>query len=727
MITKRSEKILGAFWLALCTGLALYFLIFCRGAYLDSDMSSELMLAELLSREGGIISKNWYYSTELRVLNTQLVFAPLFLLFDNWHTVRVVGTLILWGILLASYWWLLKGLDLNRWFCLTAGFFLLPFSTDHFKFTVLGTYYIPHISISLVSMGLMMRLNDKSPARDNRILLSIGCLLAIAAGLGGIRQLAVLYVPLFVSCAFLFLFQRDEKRRMLASLCLLIFSALGYLGNQLLKENYHFFSYNQLSLQLDLTRLLALPRAILGCFGWNSLYSGTNELLIAAPALLLFFIMMGGLICCRRLLNRNQLLVLAYFLSGLLVLTGIFCVTNMEFSVRYYLPVFIFIFPLIAAALNTNSLHYTTLLLICTLLLSSVVTGSIYYRNRVFYAHKEIAEALESEGYTQGFASFWNSNILTEYSHGRIETWTFTDKPINSMEWLQKTYHKEHLPEGKCFLLLENSEGPVPEQQPFMQSGNYSLYSFADQFELKKYLCGWYESFEGDYAMVSNGEDINGQRILTPGGFSYGPYISLLPGQYEVSIRGKDLDKASYDFYRYDTDTCFDCTVLEHSDNEIRYLVSLPERSYPIEMRIFNNSDNTIILDEVDLSYISSDYCCWYESFSTGNNWLINGTDKEGFRYLAPGGISFGPYMSLSAGNYEVKIYGNELNLAEFDLCTESGTTLLPFKIIEHDEDSISYTFSLQEDVENIEFRVFNNSTEIITLDEISVSYIAPG
>ena len=119
MIRKQNERIFGVLWLSLCFGLAFSYLLFCRSGYLDSDMSSELMLAELLSREGGIISKNWYYSTELRVLNTQLVFAPLFLLFDNWHAVRVLGTLILWGILLASHWWMMKGLGLNRWFCLT--------------------------------------------------------------------------------------------------------------------------------------------------------------------------------------------------------------------------------------------------------------------------------------------------------------------------------------------------------------------------------------------------------------------------------------------------------------------------------------------------------------------------------------------------------------------------------------------------------------------------------
>ena len=38
--------------------------------HLDSDDSAEMILSELLSRSGEIVSKNWYYSTEIRVLNT---------------------------------------------------------------------------------------------------------------------------------------------------------------------------------------------------------------------------------------------------------------------------------------------------------------------------------------------------------------------------------------------------------------------------------------------------------------------------------------------------------------------------------------------------------------------------------------------------------------------------------------------------------------------------------
>ena len=59
---------------------------------LDGDDSAEMILANLLAREGGILSRNWFYSTEIRVLNNQIVMSLLFRVFKNWLVVRTLGT-----------------------------------------------------------------------------------------------------------------------------------------------------------------------------------------------------------------------------------------------------------------------------------------------------------------------------------------------------------------------------------------------------------------------------------------------------------------------------------------------------------------------------------------------------------------------------------------------------------------------------------------------------------
>lgn len=58
----------------------------------DSDLASEMILSDLLNKEGSIISHNWFYSTELKVVNLQWFYRLGLLLFpDDWHLARAFG------------------------------------------------------------------------------------------------------------------------------------------------------------------------------------------------------------------------------------------------------------------------------------------------------------------------------------------------------------------------------------------------------------------------------------------------------------------------------------------------------------------------------------------------------------------------------------------------------------------------------------------------------------
>lgn len=98
-------------WFLICSWIVLIIVLAGLVVYmsvhvedlLDADMSSELILGNLLKQSGGILSDQWHYSTEVRVLNTQLVYSMFFHLFDDWQTVRIFGNITLYLVLLASY------------------------------------------------------------------------------------------------------------------------------------------------------------------------------------------------------------------------------------------------------------------------------------------------------------------------------------------------------------------------------------------------------------------------------------------------------------------------------------------------------------------------------------------------------------------------------------------------------------------------------------------------
>ena len=146
MRQKRLGGLFAAAVFLLCAVMTGTYLIAGYGAYLDSDMASELALASHLAEEGKLISGTWVYSTEVRVLSTQLIFTPLMALFPHdWRLVRTLGCLILQGILAASAYFCGRALGADKKFSLLfAGLSISACSVVYAQMVTIGAYYVPH-------------------------------------------------------------------------------------------------------------------------------------------------------------------------------------------------------------------------------------------------------------------------------------------------------------------------------------------------------------------------------------------------------------------------------------------------------------------------------------------------------------------------------------------------------------------------------------------------------
>ena len=211
---------------------------------LDSDTSSELVLAHLLNEQGGILSADWGYSTELRVINTNLIYAPLFSLFHSWHTVRVAGSLIMQLFLLLSWFFLGRQLGCRlRGLCLGGALLLLPMSIGWGRIVLYGCYYMPHITQCFLLTGGFL-LWGKCRRQRSRILLGIALFLgAVLAGTGGVRQLMNTALPLVLAVALRFLLNPADlqrlKREALPCLLIALGCLIGYLiCSKLLMQRY---------------------------------------------------------------------------------------------------------------------------------------------------------------------------------------------------------------------------------------------------------------------------------------------------------------------------------------------------------------------------------------------------------------------------------------------------------------------------------------------------------
>ena len=215
-----------------------------RRNLINSDASAEMMLGRLLNSTGGVITDKWHYSSELRVLNTQLVYRLAMALFpDNWHYARVFSVAVFLMILSALL--LVNAAKLGTaglWWCAAV---VLPVGQWYGWNVIYNSYYIPHIAISMVSVALIIAYSrsadsqspaakeSQSPAakdsqstttRDSQspaavtkitsngtisskqmITLLLICLLGFVAGLGGTRQLMICYAPAFIAAVTIYM------------------------------------------------------------------------------------------------------------------------------------------------------------------------------------------------------------------------------------------------------------------------------------------------------------------------------------------------------------------------------------------------------------------------------------------------------------------------------------------------------------------------------------------
>lgn len=306
-----------AFFILAFVGLIVYMSVHVEDL-LDSEMSSELILARQLKESGGIFSGNWYYSTEIRVLNTQLVYSLFFHAFEDWQTVRILCNITLYLLLLGSYYFLCKRLGITRYYPLTAGILLLPLSAWYFSFFLYGTYYMPRVSMMFFILGVLVQPPAESYSKAKVIINTLlACLFSLALGMEGARMMLILFVPVTIvagtelfrrtfshnrenSTKKIALLRQDGFPRYLAqAFFVCVFALAGFLINKLiLSHAYSFEQFDTMTPEITLhsiTRMLfnqvdligydrsihidslAIWATVGGLIAWFLLHKGKNQ------------------------------------------------------------------------------------------------------------------------------------------------------------------------------------------------------------------------------------------------------------------------------------------------------------------------------------------------------------------------------------------------------------------------------------------------------------------
>ncbi len=472
---------------------------------INSDDSSELILANLLAKENKLLTDSWYYSTEIRVINEHLVYALLFKFMDNWHWVRVLGNGIIYALIVASAGYFCKYVKLSNYFYIFGTILLLPFSVYYFNYVLKGTYYAVYIIVSFIILGLMFKIADNQ-IKQKFVYYIFAGVLSILSCMNGLRQLMVLFIPLL--CAvftvyFLIISNKVEtnqkaviKRMIYFAIWVMICALLGYLINTvILAKTYKFKSYNSMSwTTFQINALFDVLNGWLCGFGFKSgkdkgLFSIYTIENVCAICLFLFniYCITKNLIKIKELRIEYQILTLFYFWS-FLAFAGIYTFTDMTYLGRYNLPVFIFSFPMMFIYIENlcirNKLKYAlTGILFILVGICSFMNYHEQSQEDINSERRMIAQLLIDNGYTKGYSRFRNANIMTELTNGEMEVWCWNEDNADigkTYQWLQLSEHEYKKPEGKIWVLFtkEQFEKYELDKQIFNNNIIYSSDSY---------------------------------------------------------------------------------------------------------------------------------------------------------------------------------------------------------------------------------------------------------
>ena len=465
-----------------CIPLALSFIlllvlnIFWGQNWIDTDMAAEMVFSDLLGDTGHYIaSPDWYYSTEFRILYTQLIFVPLLRIIPSWAAVRVITNMITYVIMICSYFFMMKGYE-KKYVALTSSVLLLPISEAIAQHVQMGNTYMPHLILMFLSVGLVRKL-DKEESKNLKVLWWILLIvLSIICGASGVRYFLIIYAPLLITALLRAYVKYGIKEGALKKwkgelglFWIAFFSSAaafaGYLYNAIIiRKTYEFTTYETLSFAtinhgIWYERLVSVFGCLLEIFGY---IPGGSVLSLRGVVTMVAFVMIFLIyILVKRTsqdvfigsaaLGRDDsytaedtadMFFIHYFVSGFAIMAFFLTFTDTTLTPRYFSTCFYMALPVLVIWLTREGDEavrqvFMIALAGCLMLSTLKICYSLATTDKNA-GRREVAEYILSNpdkfGY-RGYSFFEDSNVLMELSDGQLTVKGLTKDTFEVFRW----------------------------------------------------------------------------------------------------------------------------------------------------------------------------------------------------------------------------------------------------------------------------------------------------
>jgi hypothetical protein len=466
--------------------------------WLDSDHSSEMVLGKLLADENTFVSRNWHYSTEIRLIYQTIFIMPLFKLlgrYENWALIHALAILFNNMVLILSYLFIVRQMKIQiKWICITSLFLILPISTGYWYHVTFGGFYILIISQHFCCIGLFIRLASSSTTKTALVDFILFTALSFVLGVQGIRFLLITHIPLIITCVFCYSKTAQKKSFSLFLGCYgFVICCVGFAVNYLLHFWYSFHSFENMRL-VDLYveffpklgRSLACLPVFFGLSTGSSLLSAKG--LFSVIAIIGTFILFWAVIKSFRQQAEYQFMPV-FFLVSVIFNIFVFIVVDEVILSKYFIFFMVLCIPLIAILFEhlfkrTEKLygHLKRTAISSAIILFVFGQGYLNFQNMagqdINSGRKGYIRYLIDNQLNYGFATFWNANVTTELTNGKVEIASLdpdgldpsTSQRFHIWEWLNPvkffnlSYHQ-----GESFLLLTRQEWELAREteRPF--------------------------------------------------------------------------------------------------------------------------------------------------------------------------------------------------------------------------------------------------------------------
>lgn len=474
-----------------------------------SDLGSEIWLGKICLEEHSFWPLGWYYSTEIRLLNTQFFSALGFLFTNNWDAVITIQTFCCCVVLFLSVLYLLNQLEIKTlWLrILTCVLSVFPWSALVWYVGPGQNYYIPHAVMSIFFVATFIKLACRS--ENIRHLKAVQVLLytlAFISGLSSIRYILIFVFPMAIAAIIIEARKPDRtaeitnfkefwlhNKNVFYAVTTLFASGLGYICNNIILQHFWEFSeWNSMGFaHFGETTLRDIWKGLVSIFGYR------EGIAVFTPGGIINILVYLGIILFAtdtfyyfkksKKSNNSHNFIIMFFISTMTLNT--FLYIHVDYTARYYYPIIIYIIPMIAMLLESSFISSLKKFFLGTIWSILIINSTFSTIQSCLTSDSNtdrypVAKFLEENGYDFGYATFENSTVFTYLTHGKVEIGMLAlGKKSSDFEYLpekyvinkwltpKRLYDPENHKDKKVFLILSQPQYQEAKNFPVFDAG----------------------------------------------------------------------------------------------------------------------------------------------------------------------------------------------------------------------------------------------------------------